>query len=85
MTTNPPVRDGARSDGLSTMRLLVAMLGRCRACRRRVCRRCAGARRERRIELTPFGGIEDSGLRYKEGVQEAMKSFCNGKTFTLPW
>jgi putative phosphonoacetaldehyde dehydrogenase len=38
-----------------------------------------------RIELTPFGGIKDSGLGYKEGVQEAMKSFCNGKTFTLPW
>jgi acyl-CoA reductase-like NAD-dependent aldehyde dehydrogenase len=38
-----------------------------------------------RIELTPFGGIKDSGLGHKEGVQEAMKSFCNGKTFTLPW
>jgi putative phosphonoacetaldehyde dehydrogenase len=38
-----------------------------------------------RIELTPFGGIKDSGLGYKEGVQEAMKSFTNGKTFTLPW
>jgi putative phosphonoacetaldehyde dehydrogenase len=38
-----------------------------------------------RIELTPFGGIKDSGLGYKEGVQEAMKSFCNTKTFTFPW
>ena len=38
-----------------------------------------------RIELTPFGGIKDSGLGYKEGVQEAMKSFTNGKLFTLPW
>ncbi|EON14535.1 phosphonoacetaldehyde dehydrogenase [Pandoraea sp. SD6-2] len=38
-----------------------------------------------RIELTPFGGIKDSGLGYKEGVQEAMKSFTNTKTFTLPW
>lgn len=38
-----------------------------------------------RIELTPFGGIKDSGLGYKEGVQEAMKSFTNQKTFTLPW
>jgi len=38
-----------------------------------------------RIELTPFGGIKDSGLGYKEGVQEAIKSFCNGKTFTMPW
>jgi putative phosphonoacetaldehyde dehydrogenase len=38
-----------------------------------------------RIELTPFGGIKDSGLGHKEGVQEAMKSFTNVKTFTLPW
>jgi putative phosphonoacetaldehyde dehydrogenase len=38
-----------------------------------------------RIELTPFGGIKESGLGYKEGVQEAIKSFTNGKTFTLPW
>ena len=38
-----------------------------------------------RIELTPFGGIKDSGLGYKEGVQEAIKSFCNTKTFTMPW
>ncbi|HTJ94671.1 MAG TPA: phosphonoacetaldehyde dehydrogenase [Pararobbsia sp.] len=38
-----------------------------------------------RIELSPFGGIKDSGLGYKEGVQEAMKSFTNLKTFSLPW
>lgn len=38
-----------------------------------------------RIELTPFGGIKDSGLGYKEGVQEAMKSFTNLKTFSVPW
>jgi phosphonoacetaldehyde dehydrogenase len=38
-----------------------------------------------RTELTPFGGIKDSGLGYKEGVQEAMKSFTNLKTFSLPW
>ena len=37
-----------------------------------------------RLELTPFGGIKDSGLGYKEGVQEAMKSFTNVKTFSLP-
>ena len=37
-----------------------------------------------RLELTPFGGIKDSGLGYKEGVQEAMKSFTNLKTFSLP-
>ena len=38
-----------------------------------------------RLEITPFGGIKDSGLGYKEGVQEAMKSFCNTKTYSLPW
>jgi len=38
-----------------------------------------------RIELTLFGGIKDSGLGYKEGAQEAMKSFTNLKTFSLPW
>ncbi len=38
-----------------------------------------------RLELTPFGGIKDSGLGYKEGVQEAMKSFTNIKTYSIPW
>ncbi|MCX7179138.1 MAG: phosphonoacetaldehyde dehydrogenase [Proteobacteria bacterium] len=38
-----------------------------------------------RLELTPFGGIKDSGLGYKEGVLEAMKSFTNQKTYSLPW
>jgi phosphonoacetaldehyde dehydrogenase len=38
-----------------------------------------------RLELTPFGGIKDSGLGYKEGVQEAIKSFSNVKTYSLPW
>ena len=38
-----------------------------------------------RLEVTPFGGIKDSGLGYKEGVQEAMKSFTNVKTYSLPW
>ena len=38
-----------------------------------------------RLEITPFGGIKDSGLGYKEGVLEAMKSFCNTKTYSLPW
>jgi phosphonoacetaldehyde dehydrogenase len=38
-----------------------------------------------RLELTPFGGIKDSGLGYKEGVQEAVKSFTNIKTYSLPW
>ena len=38
-----------------------------------------------RIEMSPFGGIKDSGLGYKEGVLEAMKSFTNVKTWSLPW
>jgi putative phosphonoacetaldehyde dehydrogenase len=38
-----------------------------------------------RLELTPFGGLKDSGLGYKEGVQEAIKSFTNVKTYSLPW
>ncbi len=38
-----------------------------------------------RIEMSPFGGIKDSGLGYKEGVVEAMKSFTNIKTYSLPW
>lgn len=38
-----------------------------------------------RIEMSPFGGIKDSGLGYKEGVVEAMKSFTNVKTFSMPW
>jgi len=38
-----------------------------------------------RLELTPFGGIKDSGTGIKEGVQEAMKSFTNVKTYSLPW
>ena len=38
-----------------------------------------------RIEMSPFGGIKDSGLGYKEGVMEAMKSFTNVKSYSLPW
>jgi len=38
-----------------------------------------------RIEMSPFGGIKDSGLGYKEGVIEAMNSYTNIKTFSLPW
>lgn len=38
-----------------------------------------------RLELTPFGGIKDSGLGYKEGVQEATRCFTNIKTYSLPW
>lgn len=38
-----------------------------------------------RLESTPFGGIKDSGLGYKEGVQESMRSFTTVKTYSLPW
>jgi putative phosphonoacetaldehyde dehydrogenase len=38
-----------------------------------------------RIEMSPFGGIKDSGLGYKEGVWEAMRSYTNVKTYSLPW
>ncbi len=38
-----------------------------------------------RIEMSPFGGIKDSGLGYKEGVIEAMNSYTTVKTFSLPW
>ncbi|HEX8665712.1 MAG TPA: phosphonoacetaldehyde dehydrogenase [Beijerinckiaceae bacterium] len=38
-----------------------------------------------RIEMSPFGGIKDSGLGYKEGVAEAMKSFTDVRTYSLPW
>ena len=38
-----------------------------------------------RLEVTPFGGIKDSGTGIKEGVQEAMKGFTNTKTYSLPW
>ena len=38
-----------------------------------------------RLELTPFGGIKDSGIGVKEGVQECCKAFTNVKTYSLPW
>ena len=38
-----------------------------------------------RIEMSPFGGIKDSGNGVKEGVVEAMKFFSNVKTYSLPW
>jgi acyl-CoA reductase-like NAD-dependent aldehyde dehydrogenase len=38
-----------------------------------------------RIEMSPFGGVKDSGLGHKEGVVEAMKSFTNVRTYSLPW
>ena len=38
-----------------------------------------------RIELSPFGGVKDSGLGVKEGVIEAIKGMTYVKTFSLPW
>ena len=38
-----------------------------------------------RIEMSPFGGIKDSGNGVKEGVKEALKFFTNVKTYSLPW
>ncbi|WP_425081985.1 phosphonoacetaldehyde dehydrogenase [Ruegeria arenilitoris] len=38
-----------------------------------------------RIEMSPFGGIKDSGNGVKEGVIEAMKFFTYVKTYSLPW
>jgi putative phosphonoacetaldehyde dehydrogenase len=38
-----------------------------------------------RLEWSPFGGIKSSGLGYKEGVIEAMKSMTYVKTYSLPW
>ena len=38
-----------------------------------------------RTELTPFGGVKDSGLGVKEGVLEGVRAFTTVKLFTLPW
>ena len=38
-----------------------------------------------RLEVTPFGGVKDSGTGVKEGVQECCKVFTNVKTYSLPW
>lgn len=38
-----------------------------------------------RTEMSPFGGIKDSGNGTKEGVVEAMRAYTNLKTFSLPW
>ncbi|MDQ3810304.1 MAG: aldehyde dehydrogenase family protein [Chloroflexota bacterium] len=37
-----------------------------------------------RTELTPFGGLGDSGLGVKEGVVEAMRAMTFTKLYTLP-
>jgi phosphonoacetaldehyde dehydrogenase len=38
-----------------------------------------------RLEWSPFGGIKASGLGYKEGVIEAIKSMTFVKAYSLPW
>jgi acyl-CoA reductase-like NAD-dependent aldehyde dehydrogenase len=38
-----------------------------------------------RSEMSPFGGIKDSGLGVKEGVVEAMRNYTSVKTLSLPW
>lgn len=38
-----------------------------------------------RFEMSPFGGVLDSGLGHKEGVIPAMKSDKNVKTLSLAW
>jgi phosphonoacetaldehyde dehydrogenase len=38
-----------------------------------------------RTELTPFGGVGDSGLGVKEGVREAIRAMTFTKLYTLPW
>jgi phosphonoacetaldehyde dehydrogenase len=38
-----------------------------------------------RTEMSPFGGIKDSGLGYKEGVIETMKGYTTTRTYSLPW
>lgn len=35
--------------------------------------------------MSPFVGIKDLGLGYEEGVVEAMKSFTNVRTWSMPW
>ena len=38
-----------------------------------------------RSEMSPFGGVKGSGLGYKEGIIEVMKSYTNLKTFSISW
>jgi aldehyde dehydrogenase (NAD+) len=38
-----------------------------------------------RTELTPFGGLGDSGHGVKEGVRDAMRAMSFVKLYTLPW
>ena len=38
-----------------------------------------------RTELTPVGGVGDSGLGVKESVRETMRALSTSKRYTLPW
>ncbi|WP_320672878.1 aldehyde dehydrogenase family protein [Patulibacter defluvii] len=38
-----------------------------------------------RTDLTPFGGVGDSGLGVKEGIREAVRAMSVTKLYTLPW
>jgi len=38
-----------------------------------------------RTELTPFGGVGDSGLGVKEGVRETIRALTVGKLVSFPW
>ena len=38
-----------------------------------------------RTELTPFGGVGDSGLGVKEGVLETIRALTVGKLVSYPW
>ncbi|MCW2254710.1 acyl-CoA reductase-like NAD-dependent aldehyde dehydrogenase [Providencia alcalifaciens] len=38
-----------------------------------------------RTELSPFGGVKNSGLGIKEGIRESFKNYTNLQTLTLPW
>ncbi|MDA8050132.1 MAG: phosphonoacetaldehyde dehydrogenase [Rhodospirillales bacterium] len=38
-----------------------------------------------RTEMSPFGGVKDSGLGYKEGVVETIRGYTNVRTYSLPW
>ncbi len=37
-----------------------------------------------RTEMSPFGGVKDCGLGYKEGDVEAVKSYTTVKTSSRP-
>ena len=38
-----------------------------------------------RTELTPFGGLGDSGLGVNEVVREAMRALSTTRVYTPPW